>query len=416
MTDRNVPDLTDPALMEDPYGGYGRLRERGPVLRGRFLEGTPTWYVTRYDDVRAVLGDSRFANDPRSVPDAPEKSPRDHALKMFGVPEELTGYLVGTILDSDPPDHTRLRKLVSRTFTVRRVSQLRPRVVAITDGLLDRLPDSAENGVTDLIEGFAYPLPSAVICEMVGVPEADRSLWRDWGKSLVARDPKVMPNALRSMVDYVHDLIGQRRSAPTDDLLSGLIRTHDEEGDRLSDVEMVTLVFTLVLAGHETTAHLIGNGTVALLTHPEQLALLRQDPGAWPHAVHELMRWCGPVQLPRLRYATEDVELAGTLIERGDAVQAVIVSANFDPREFDSPDRFDITRVPEAHGEGHVGFGYGAHYCLGAALARQECEVALSALFERFPSLSLAVAPENLPWMPLPGNRRLARLPVRLEG
>ena len=175
------------------------------------------------------------------------------------------------------------------------------------------------------------------------------------------------------------------------------------------------MVVALVFAGHETTAHLIGNSTLALLTHPDQLALLRAEPGLWPGAVNELMRWCGPALLSRVRYATVDLEVGGTAIRRGDAVEAVLVSANFDPRVYDDPQRLDVTRLVDAHGDGHVGFGHGVHYCLGAALARQEGEVAVRALFERFPGLALAVDETELRWAPLPGTRRLAALPVHLS-
>jgi cytochrome P450 len=401
-----VPDLLDPELIADPYTGFGRLREEAAVVKGRNVDGSPMWYVTRQADVRTVLSDPRFANDPASVPGGVGTDARAAALAQLGVPEDLTGYLTDSILSADGADHTRLRKLVSRAFTVGRVSQLRPRVEAITAGLLDGLTDPAE-----LIEQFAYPLPIRVICELVGVPEADRPAWRRWATALGSMDPTVVPTAVREMVDHVHALIARRRARPEGDLLTALVQAH-EEGDRLSDTELVTMVFALVIAGHETTAHLIGNGTFALLTHPDQLALLRRDPGLWPGAVHELMRWCGPVTATGIRYATEDLELGGVLISRGDAVEAVIVSANRDPRTYRDPDRFDVTRRPAGRGDGHVGFGYGIHYCLGAALARQEGEVALRALFARFPGLAL-VDPEP-DWMPRPGMRRLATLRVHL--
>ncbi|WP_250550175.1 cytochrome P450 family protein [Pseudonocardia sp. H11422] len=405
------PDPMSPELIADPCGGYGKLREQAPVLRGQFMEGSPVWFVTRYEDVHTVLGDPRFVNDPASVPGPVAVDIRRNVMESMGVPPELGEYLSGGIIDSDAPDHTRLRKLVSRTFTVRRVADLRPRVEAITAALLDDLAAAAP-GPVDLVETFAYPLPITVICELVGIPEADRPAWHDWGRALVSMNPKVLPDALRAMVDHIHDLIRRRRAEPADDLLSGLIRTHDEDGDRLSDAEMVSLVLTLVLAGHETTAHLIANATVALLAHPDQLDLLRRDPGLWPGAVNELMRWCGPVHLVRLRYAATDVELGGVRIRAGDGVQAVLVSANFDPREYADPDRLDVTRRPSSRGDGHVGFGHGAHYCLGAALARQEGEVALHALFERFPNLSPAIDPVELVWQQVPGARRLAELPV----
>lgn len=402
------PNLMDPDLITDPYGGYGRLREEAPVVRGRAMDGSPAWYVTRQDAVRTVLGDRRFVNNAASVPGVEVGRARDRELEMIGVPRDLTGYLTHSILDADGADHTRLRKLVSRAFTVRRVAELRPRVEAITEALLDGL-----EARVDLIEAFAYPLPITVICELVGVPEADRPAWRKWSNALASMNPQTLPAAVRDMVDHVHDLVRRRRADPADDLLSGLVRAQGEAGDRLSDTELVTMVFTLVHAGHQTTAHLIGNGTVALLTHPDQLDLLRVDPDRWPGAVHELMRWCGPVHLTGLRYAVADVDVGGVLIRAGDAVQAVLVSANFDPLEYPDPDRLDVTRLPSGRGEGHVGFGHGVHYCLGAALARQQAEVALRALFDRFPRLALAV--DEPAWVRIPGLRLMAELPVRLR-
>jgi cytochrome P450 len=406
MTASLRPDLMDPALIADPYTGYGRLREQAPVLLGRAMDGSPAWYVTRQDDVRAVLGDPRFVNNATSVPGVEVDSLRDNLVDMVGVPRELAHYITDSILDADGEDHTRLRKLVSRAFTVRRVGALRPRVEVITCRLLDALTDPV-----DLVERFAYPLPITVISELVGVPETDRPEWREWGATLVAMNKADVPGAVRDMVEHTKALIARRRAAPTDDLISGLIQVQDEDGDRLTDDEMVTMVLTLVMAGHETTAHLISNATVALLTHPDQLELLLADPSLWPTAVHELMRWCGPVHIARMRYATEDLEIAGVPIRRGDSVQAVLVSANRDPRVYLDPEQLDVTRRPTGRGEGHVGFGHGPHYCLGAALARQEAEVALRALFERFPNIALDGEPQ---WMQAPGMRRLAELRVRL--
>jgi cytochrome P450 len=402
------PNLMDPELIADPYGGYGRLREEAPVLRGKTMDGSPAWYVTRQEDVRIALGDHRFVTDPTAVPGVALNDPRKSVLEQIGVPREYVHYLTDTILDADGIDHTRLRKLVSRTFTVKRVSALRPRVEAIAAQLLDGLADPV-----DLLEAFAYPLPITVICELVGVPEEDRPAWRQWSSALVRLDAEEIPTAIRDMVAHCHDLIRRRRAEPADDLLSGLVHAQDEEGDKLTDAEIVTMVFTLVLAGHETTAHLISNGTLALLTHPDQLELLRRDPALWPGAVHELMRWCGPVHITRIRYAAEDVEIGGVLIPKGDVVQSVLVSANFDPREYTDPERLDVTRRPAGRGDGHVGFGFGAHYCLGAALARQEGEVALRALFDRYPGLRLAV--DEPEWVQMPGSRRLTALPVRLR-
>ncbi|MDT0302152.1 cytochrome P450 family protein [Streptomonospora wellingtoniae] len=407
--------LTDPALLADPYAGYGRLRETEPVAPARNMDGSHLWIVTRHDDVRTVLDDPRFANDPLSVPGI-ETDKRADLLIAMGLPAEYVPYIADTVLDTDPPDHTRLRKLVSRAFTVRRVGELRPRVEQITDDLLDALPAHAEaDGTVDLVEHFAYPLPITVICEMVGVPEADRPLWRRWGADLVqSQSPERMGTALVEMVDHIGAMVEQRRAEPGDDLLDALISVGDEDGDRLTGKELITLVLTLVIAGHETTANLIGNGTLALLSHPDQLALLRRDAGTAPRAVHELMRWCGPILGTRPRWATEDVTLGGKLIRRGEPVMAMIVGANRDPRRFEDPDRLDIARAYETRGEQHTGFGHGMHYCLGAALARQEGEVAFTRLFERYPELSLAVAEHELEWLPRPGLRRLIRLPVHL--
>ena len=280
-------------------------------------------------------------------------------FQTYGFTAEEAAYLTHSMPHTDAPDHPRLRALVSRAFTVRRVREL-----------------------------------------------------REWGRALVSMDPDLMPAALREMVAGVGSLIGIRRETPEDDLLGALIRVHDTEHGRLSDQELGTFVLTLVLAGHETTAHLIGNSVVALLAHPDQLALLRERPERWPSAVHELVRTCGMVLIAGLRYACQDMEFAGVMLRAGEVMVPVLVAANFDPRRYTEPERFDVTRVLSGHGEGHLGFGHGAHYCLGAALARQETEVALRALFHRFPSLSTAGAPT---WRPVPGSRKLAELPVLLQ-
>jgi cytochrome P450 len=406
-TSSTGPNLMDPALIADPYGGYNRLREEGPVLLGTRMDGGPAWYVTRQEDVRTVLSDTRFVNNAAAVPGVEAENARANMLEALGIPPELAKYLNNSILDVDGLDHTRLRKLVSRAFTVRRINALRPRVEEITTTLLDGFTDPV-----DLVAEFAYPLPITVISELVGVPEADRPSWRGWGNAMVSMKKERFAPAVQGMIEHSFDLIERRRAEPADDLITDLIRVQDEGGDQLTDDEMATMVLTLVMAGHETTAHLISAGAAALMNHPDQLALLHADPDLWPGAVHELMRWCGPVQVTRLRYAAEDIDIAGTRIHAGDAVQAVLISANHDPREYDDPERLDVTRRPSGRGEGHIGFGHGIHYCLGAALARQEGEVALRGLFDRYPNIALDT--EELDWLPMPGIRRLVRLPVRL--
>ncbi|MFC4911483.1 cytochrome P450 family protein [Actinomadura gamaensis] len=415
VTEPVTVDLLDPDLLRDPFAGFSRLRELSPMVQVTYgSAGTPLWLVTRYEDVRKVLGDRRFVNSPANVPGLGLEDVRAEAFRGMGIEDEYAAYLLRTVLDADGDDHLRLRRLVARTFTARRVQELQPRVRNITAGLLDRLP--VRDGVVDLVEDFAYPLPITVICELVGIPADDRGRWREWGRALMRQDdPGGIGAAVAGIVHCVEDLIGRRRVEPADDLITALIRVHDEDGSVLSGFELVTLVLAIVLAGHQTTAHLIGNGVLALLDHPDQLALLRSDPsGRMAGAVHELMRWCGPVQATRFRYATEDVEIGGKILRKGSPVMASLVSANFDPRQFEDPHRFDITRQPDGRRESHVGFGHGLHYCLGAALARQEAEVAFTALLARFPEMSLAVPRDRLSRTSVPGTWQLASLPVRL--
>ncbi|TCK20741.1 cytochrome P450 family protein [Pseudonocardia endophytica] len=410
MTTTEGPvDLLSPELMSDPYGAFARMREQAPVLTGSMMGGPPMWLVTRYDDVRTVLTDPRFLNNPASV--AGGKDVNSEMRKQLGLDDEMVAYLSENILNTDGADHTRLRKLVSRAFTVRRVSELRPRVEEITAGLLDELAAAGSDGSpVDLVESFCYPLPIAVICELVGIDEADRPQWHEWGRVLSSMDRERIPEVMRAAVEHVHEVIAQRRAEPRDDLITGLVQAQEDDGDRLTDREMVTMIFAIVIAGHETTAHLVGNSVLALLAHPDQLATLTADPGRWPQAVNELMRLRGPVQFGQMRYPSEDVELGGVTIETGSPVTPLLLSANTDPREFSDPSELDLARET-GRGEGHVGFGQGPHYCLGAALARQEAEVALRALFERFPGLSID---GEAGWAPRPGFSRVAELPVRL--
>ena len=405
-----APDLLAPDFTDDPYAGYARLREQAAAATVSLMGGPPMMLVTRYDEVRTVLTDPRFVTDPELA--GAGVNARDALLRRAGVPDDLVSYLVRTILTADGDDHTRLRKLVSRAFTVRRVQALRPRVEEIVAGLLDDIAAAGADGTpVDLVEAFGYPLPITVICELVGVPEADRAQWHRWGRVLTSMDPERIPGVLRAAVGHVHELIAARRAEPADDLVSALIAAQEDDGDRLSDQEMVTMVFAIVMAGHETTAHLLSNGALALLTRPDQLALLRAEPDRWPAAVNELMRVRGPVQFTQFRYPVTDVELGGVPIPAGTPVIAGLLPANHDPRAFDRPDEIDLRR-DTGRGEGHLGFGQGAHYCLGAALARQEGDAGLRMLFDRFPRLRLAVPAQEITWVPQPGMSRVAELPV----
>ncbi|WP_304454003.1 cytochrome P450 [Nocardiopsis sp. YSL2] len=409
-------DLQDPALAADPDALIRRVWAAGGTAPGTFVGGLDVTLFARDEDTRTILSDRRFVVDPANATTATAAGDRARLFESLGLAPELTVYMTESILGKDGADHKRLRTLVSRAFTVRRVGGLRPGVERVTADLLARLPEHAEDGVVDLLEHFAYPLPITVICDLVGVPEQDRPLWREWSRALSEfdpTDPERMNATLGEMIGHVEAMIAERRAAPHDDLLDALISARDEDGGRLSEPELITMVFTLVIAGHETTANLLANGTHALLTHRDQWDALRADPGLLPSAVHEMLRWCGIALVTQLRYATEDIELKGARVAKGAPAVAVLGAANRDPNVYPDPHRFDITRHRGKPGEAHVGFGHGLHYCLGAALARQEGQVAFAALTAAYPDLSLVPGREP-GFAPRPGNRRFQDLYVRL--
>ncbi|GAA3435888.1 cytochrome P450 family protein [Kutzneria kofuensis] len=416
-------DMTDAQLLSDPFRGYSRLREEQRVIRAVYPSSpTPVWLITRYDDVKEMLGDKRFANNPGSVPGANVDNVHHELVEALGLEEKYIKIFTSSLLDADGEDHVRLRRLVSRAFTARRVADMRPRVEEINNWLLDEMErieaednDEDPAGVVDLIEHFAYKFPINVICELIGIPEADRPQWRQWGKDAFSLTPGAQNKPLQGMIDQITELVELRRAEPTGDLLSALIDAHDESGDRLTETELITMVLTLVLAGTENSSQTIGNGTVALLTHPEEKAKLRANPALLPGAIHELMRWCGPLHSTQFRHAVEDVELGGQLIRQGERVMGMLVAANYDPRYFPEPDKLDLSRHADIQRELHVGFGAGLHYCLGAHLAKQEFEVAFSSLLNRYPHMELAVPAEELERQNMPGSWRLRRLPVRLN-
>lgn len=390
-----------------PVAEFGRLREQGPVVDFPGFGGDSGVLITRHDDVRAVLTDPRLRADASTVDGA--QNALSDLLGKLGIPPELD-WMKRSLLSLDGAEHTRLRKLVSRAFTVRRVNALRPRVETLTEDLLDNIAAvGAGGGSVDLVQAFAYPLPIAVICELVGVPEPDRPRWRELAELLTSPAPDRMPPVIHAVVEQIRVLVEARRSTPADDLMTVLVEVHDD-GDRLTEDEMITMVFELVIAGFETTAHLISKSVQVLLTRPDQLAALRSESGLWPRAVHELVRTCGPIPTSLPRYAATDIEFGGVTVAAGSTVTAGILSANFDPEFTEYPDELDVRRET-GHGERHLGFGQGAHYCLGAALARQEAEVALRGVFGRFPDLRLA-DPVTGP-APL-GFARLPELPVLL--
>jgi cytochrome P450 len=381
------------ALEIDPM--YFWLQEHEPLAWVKLPYGEEGWLLTRYDDVRTALGDPRFSLAEAAVRDVPRLTPQRYG---------------GILTDQDPPDHTRLRRLVAKAFTARRVEQLRGRADQITGELLDEMVKAGPPA--DLSQALAVPLPGLMICELIGVPFADRDQFRDWvgaWMSVTALSPEQRGEYIGRLAGYVATLAAQRRENPTDDLLGALVIASDE-GDRLTEDEVVQLTLVILAAGYESTASQIVNFTYALLTHPDQLALLRSRPDLMPGAVEELMRWVPLLAVADVlpRYALEDVELSGGTVRAGELVLLAKHAANRDPRRYDDPDRLDITR--DAQGE--LGFGHGAHHCLGAPLARLDIQTALTALLQRFPDLRLAVPEAELEWKSGMAVRGPVALPI----
>ncbi|MFD5827698.1 cytochrome P450 [Lentzea sp. NPDC060358] len=403
MSSEPVVDVRDPAVLGDPMGGYDRVLAERPVCWARLPGGQEGWLVTGNAEVRAVLTHSAVRNDPTGLPGQGAQTQEEMFLAL-GTPPEHLPYLRASLLSLDGAEHARLRRGISHAFSASRVQALRPRVQEIVDGLLDGLGPAT----ADLLEDYAYPLAMAVVCELVGVPEADWKDWYRWGKVLVDGDPERITPTLGEMFAYCHALVDRRRTDPRADLLSEVVVQDD-----LTDVDIVALVVFLVLAGHETMAHMLSNAALALMRDPAQRDLLRTEPSLWPAAVRELVRTDGPVQLARLRYAAADFEVGGTKISAGDAVQAVLGAANRDPAQFACPHHADVRHQAEHGGrEGSVGFGWGPHFCLGVALAKLEAEIALRSLFDRFPAMAPAAEPA---WVPLPRGRHRVALEVTLR-
>ncbi|MFF7177938.1 cytochrome P450 [Streptomyces sp. NPDC008121] len=381
-----------PDFTVNPHPYYAKMREAGPVHRIRTTDGSRLWLVVGHEAARAALADPRLSKSPSVV-------------GMTMLDERVIG---PNLLVLDPPDHTRLRRLVAGQFTARRVESLRPRVERLTGELADAM---APAGHADLIDSFAFPLPITVICELLGIPAADRDTFRAWSNEIVAptgAGPEA--EAIEGLAAYLDSLIEDKRAAgPSDDLLSDLITARAEDGDRLSLAELRALAYLLLIAGHETTVNLISNAVRALLTHPAALAAARADPGLLDGVVEETLRWEGPVENATFRFTREPVRIGETVIPAYEPVLVSLASGDRDPARYPDADRFDPHRDPR----GHLAFGHGIHYCLGAPLARLEARTALGTLLERFPQLELdpeGGAPEWLPGLLMRGVRRL---PVR---
>ncbi|CAM5284857.1 cytochrome P450 hydroxylase [Streptomyces avidinii] len=400
MSEGPVPlPYADPGFVADPFPLYRQLREDGPVRRVVIAGGLEAWLVTRYEDGLAALSDARLSGDVRDASDT---------RLLEQLPDAQRESLLGNMLRSDPPDHTRLRRLVSKAFTAHRVAGMRERIQAVTDRLLDAVVAA---GRADLVADFALPLPVTVISELLGVPVDERHEFQRWTDRLTLRgveppDPAVVNEAWQHMRAYITELIRAKRAQTGDDLLSALVTARDED-QRLTEDELISMVFLLLAAGYITTVNLIGGGIAMLLTHPGQLALLRSDPGLLPGAVEEFLRYDGPVSPGIARFAREDVEIAGVRVPRGATVLIGAAVANRDPARFPDPDRLDITRPDNAH----LAFGHGVHYCLGAPLARLEGQIAIGTALRRLPGLALAVPAAEIPWRP-GGLRGPLALPV----
>lgn len=379
-------DPTDAAMRADPYPFYRRLRERDPMHRS-FPGGG--WVLSRYDDVKGVLSDRSYSADERNWTLYPKFRARAAAHGLSDPYDEDRM----TMLRTDPPDHTRLRRLVSKAFTPRAVESLRGRAEQILDELL---AGRGRHGRLELVSDLAAPFPIVMIAEMLGVPAEDRERFRHWSDEAVKTlgdntmaETKEGLAAMQAFGDYIEEIAAQRRAEPRDDLLSGLVAA-EEEGDRLSMSELRATCVLLMVAGNETTTSLIGNAVLALLAHPEQAALLRDEPKRVAGAVDELLRYDSPVQLTS-RIATRDGELHGARVRAGQQMVLLLGSANRDPSAFERPDELDVTR-DAGH---HLSFSFGLHRCLGAQLAKLEGELALGSILSRFPDLRLGDAPER---------------------
>lgn len=387
-------------FIKDPYLVYARMRDEEPVSTAPSPHGFDMWTLARYEDVKASLTDPRLSRDLRHAPPGVQS--------YTGGADLLTNK---NLLSVDPPDHTRMRKLVQSAFTGRRVKELEGWIGDLVHRLLDGMEGREQ---VDLVHAFGFALPLTVITRLLGIPLADRPSFRRWMDGLVmsgngAAATERLRESQRNLADYCLDLIRRKRQEPGDDLMSALVHALDEQ-DALTEEELVGVTFHLLIAGHETTVALLTSSVMLLMTHPEQRTRIEANPALWPTAVDEMMRFESPLGVS-LAIAMEDVTYSGTTIPRGEVVAGLLASANRDPRRFDDPDLFDVTRTDNPH----VGFGAGIHRCVGALLALTEARIALPALLARFPDTRLAVPAPTLKWMPTPLFRQLQQLPVRLH-
>ena len=396
-------DLYSQTMKNDPYGLFTRMRQDDPVYCQPGIDGeTMIWFLTRYADVEQLLRDSdRFVRDPLNA---------DVLLPDQGEPlNELLAFTSNHMLNKDGADHRRLRTLVSKAFTPRRIKELRPRIETLANQLIDGVE---EQGQMDLVADYAFQLPIIVISELLGIPLEDRERFKVWSNAIVspALDDTAQARAaqlIQEFLDYLRDLFAIRRQEPQDDLISALLQA-EEAGDQLNESELFSTVVLLIVAGHETTVGLISNAVVALLHQPETRAQLQENPESMKTAVEEFLRYDSPVERVLARWAAEDTEISGHEIKKGDLLIGILGSANRDPEQFCHPEKLDIHRGTSRH----LAFGAGPHYCMGAPLARLEGEIALNTLLQRLPNLRFATPESEILWRTVPMFRGPVALPV----
>ena len=382
-------DLFTPDALRNPHPILAQMRVEAPIYKlNRKEMGHYPWLLTRYEDCINLTKDERFTKDMIRGFGQAERDPNDMMMQAAAT-------INRHMLTVDPPDHTRLRNLVHRAFTPRMIREMGGRIQQIADELIDGMQDKPE---IDLIADYAFPLPITVIAELLGVPSSDRAKFREWTQTIIIDGTRGVggdriATAALEFIMYFHQLFDERRTQPQDDLITGLLQV-EEAGDKLSSEELISMVFLLMAAGHETTVNLLANGTLDLLRNPDQLNKLRENPGLIDSAVEEMLRYNGPLGATTMRWALEDVELHGQIIPAGEMVLASLLGADRDPAVFENPNAFDITRNPNPH----IAFGHGIHYCLGAPLARLEGIIAFNTMLARLPNLSLAVDPNMLEW------------------
>lgn len=400
----NAAARPGPEFSQNPHSFLNSLRDAGPVQRVLLPDGTESWWVTRYEEVLACIGDhKRFSSQ---VHRAVESSAIQNSQALIRKDPTLRF----TMINRDPPDHTRMRKLVVRAFSAQRVDALRPRIEERARQLLDQMAD--RGSAVDLVKEYAFPLPVGVICDLLGIPETDSEYFGGLISGLIgAAGGEQALKSITALKDFMADKLERKRTHPGDDVLTGMIEAADDEG-LLSEEELPAMALQLLTAGHETTIYLISGGTLRLLQHPDQMDVLRDDPSLLSNAIDELLRFDPPPVPGVFRFATEDVDVGGTTIPKGSLVILSLAAANRDPQRFSNPESLDVTRQEIEH----VAFGHGIHYCLGARLARLEGEIALGSLFGRFPAITLAIPFEDVRWKPLNFLRGLTALPVLLHG